>query len=79
MENNNITHNFVYENSFSPLALNIRIIRLHFDELALFLIDVVVLSETWLAHDCKFILNGYQSLNSIGKFNKSDGVTISIK
>jgi len=58
---------------------------LHFDELALFLnsnnrdFDVIVLSETWLAHDFKFILNGYQSINSIGKFNKCDGVTILIK
>jgi len=67
------------------LALNTRSIRLHLDKLALFLdsnncdYDVIVLSETWLAHDFKFILNGYQTLNSIGKFNKSDGVTILIK
>jgi len=85
LENNNITQNLVYKISFSLLALNIRSIRLHFDELALFLesnncdFDVIVLSETWLAHDFKFILNGYQSLNSISKFNKSDGVTILIK
>jgi len=37
LENNNITQNCVYNNSFSLLALNIRSIRLHFDELALFL------------------------------------------
>jgi len=60
LESNNITQNFVYVNSFSLLALNIRSIRLHFDELALFLesnncdFDVIVLSETWLAHDFKF-------------------------
>jgi len=85
LENNNISQNFVYKNSFSLLALNIRSIRLHFDELSLFLesnncdFDVIVLSETWLAHDFKFILNGYQSINSISNFNKSDGVTILIK
>lgn len=85
LENNNITQHLVYENSFSLLALNIRSIRLYFDELALFLesnncdFDVIILSETWLSHDYKFILNGYQSLNSLGKFNKSDGVTILIK
>lgn len=37
------------------------------------------MSETWLAYDFKFMLNGYPTLNSIGKFNKSYGVTILIK
>jgi len=82
IENNNITQNCIYENSaITLLALNIRSIRLHFDELALFLdlnnceYDVIILSETWLANDFKFLLIDYHILNSIGRFNKSDGIT----
>jgi len=41
--------------------------------------DIVVLSETWLDYDFTFLLNGCQTINSIGKLNKSDGVTIFIK
>jgi len=66
LENNNIIQ-CMYENAFTLLALNIRSICLHFDELSLFLYsnncdyNVIVLSETWHAHDFKFILNGYLS------------------
>jgi len=76
-------------NHLSIFAMNIRSIRLHFVELVLLLntnalnLDVpssiVVLSETCLDYDFKFALNGYQTINFIGKLNKSDRVTIYIK
>lgn len=65
--------------------MNIRSIRRHFDELVLLLntytlsFDIIVLCETWPDYDFKFLLNGYQTINSLGKLNKSGGVTIFIK
>lgn len=41
--------------------------------------DIIVLSETWLSYDFKILLNGYQTINAIGKLNKSDGVTVFVK
>ncbi|CAI6356615.1 unnamed protein product [Macrosiphum euphorbiae] len=65
--------------------MNISSIKCHFDELLVLLstsmvnFDIVVLYETWLLNDVNFIINGYQSLNSLAVNNKSDGVTIFIK
>jgi len=78
------THN-IFNNTLSVFSLNIRSIRLHFDELTLYLkshnsnFDIIVLSETWLLCDFKLNLKGYLTINSIGTLNKSDGITILIK
>lgn len=75
----------IMNNNLSIFAMNIRSIRSHFDELVLLLntytlnFDIIVLSETWLDYDFKFVINGYQTINSIGKLNKSDGVTVLVK
>lgn len=79
---NNVYTNIMNNNNLSIFTMNVRSIRLHFDELMLLLntnslnFDIIVLTETWLDYDFKFVLNGYQTINSIGKLNKSDGVTI---
>ena len=81
----NLPTNILNSNNLSIFVMNIRSIRRHFDELVLLLdtytlsFDIIVLCETWLDYDFKFLLNGYQTINSIGKLNKSDGVTIFIK
>lgn len=81
----NLPTNIMNNNNLSIFVMNIRSIRRHFDELVLLLdtytlsFDIIVLCETWLDYDFKFLLNGYQTINSIGKLNKSDGVTIFIK
>ncbi|CAI6345671.1 unnamed protein product [Macrosiphum euphorbiae] len=65
--------------------MNISSIKCHFDELLVLLstsvvnFDIVVLYETWLLNDVNFIINGYQSFNSLDVNNKSDGVTLFIK
>ncbi|XP_029348265.1 LOW QUALITY PROTEIN: E3 ubiquitin-protein ligase Smurf1-like [Acyrthosiphon pisum] len=65
--------------------MNISSIKCHFDELLVLLstsvvnVDIVVLYETWLLNDVNFFINGYQSFNSLGVNNKSDGVTLFIK
>lgn len=72
---NNIYTNIMNNNNLSIFAMNIRSIRLLFDELMLLLntnslnFDIVVLTETWLDYDFKFVLNGYQTI-SIGKLIK---------
>lgn len=71
--------------NINVLALNIRSIFANFDELVLLLnsnnsnFDIIVLTETWLLYDFKFELNGYNIINSLGKINKNDGVTVFIK
>lgn len=81
----NLPTNIINNNNLSIFVMNIRSIMRHFDELVLLLdtytlgFDIIVLCETWLDYDFKFLLNGYQTINSIGKLNKSDGVTIFIK
>lgn len=92
--NNNVTqvldnpssiHCHVNKNTLSIFLLNIRSLKLHFDELALFLstqefnFNIIILGKTWLQHDFKFNLSGYQIVNSIGTLNKSDGITTFIK
>jgi len=65
--------------------MSISSIKCHFNELLVLLnisivnLHIVVLYETWLLNDLNFIINGYQSLNSLAVNNKSDGVTIFIK
>lgn len=72
-------------NKFSIFAMNISIIKCHFDELLVLLstsvvsFDIVVLYETWLLNYVNFCINGYQTFNSLGVINKSDGVTLFIK
>lgn len=69
-------------NKFSIFAMNISSIKCHFDELLVLLstsvvsFDIVVLYETWLLNDVNFCINGYQTFNSHGVINKSDGVTL---
>lgn len=41
--------------------------------------DIIVLSETWLGYDFKFVINCYHTISSVGKLNKSDEVTIFVK
>lgn len=75
----------IMNNNLFIFSMNIKSIRSHFDELVLLLntytlnVDIIVLSETWLDYDFKFAINGYQTINSIGKFNKCDGVTVFVK
>lgn len=82
---NTIQTHYVFNNTLSLFSLNIRSIRLHFDELTLYLnshhfnFGIIVLSETWLLSDFKLNLQGYKTINSIGTLNKSDGITILIK
>lgn len=70
---------------FIFFTMNIRSIRSHFDELVLLLntyalyFDKIILSETWLDYDFKFVINSYQTINYIGKLNKSDGATVFVK
>lgn len=72
-------------NQFSIFAMNISSIKCHFDELLVLLstsvvnFDIIVLYETWLLNEVNFVINGYQSFNSLGVSNKSDGVTLFIK
>jgi hypothetical protein len=79
------TINFSKYSELLIFSMNIRNIKLHKDELAIYLdsinvkFDVIILSETWLGYDFKYILNGYQTINSISKFNKCDGITIFVK
>lgn len=72
-------------NNINVFSLNIRSIFANFDELVLMLdsndsnFDIIVLTETWLLFDFNFKLNGYHTINSLGKINKNDGVTVFIK
>lgn len=72
-------------NQFFVFAMNISSIKCHFDELlvvsstSMINFDIIVLYETWLLDDINFIIDGYQSINSLGVNNKSDGVNIFIK
>lgn len=78
----NVPTNIMNKSNLSIFVMNIRSIRRHFDELVLLFntytlsLDIIVLCETWLDYDLKFLLNGYQTINSLGKLNKSDGITI---
>lgn len=62
--------------------MNIRILKANIDELLLLLnsinhsFDVIVLSENWLNEDINFMINGYESIHSLCKLNKSDGLSI---
>lgn len=62
---NNVPTNIINNNNLSIFVMNIRSIRRHFDELVLLLntytfsFDIIVLCETWLDYDFKFLLNGY--------------------
>lgn len=57
---NNLPKN-IMNNNLSVFAMNIRSIISHFDELVLLLntyalnFDIIVLSETWLDYDFKFV------------------------
>jgi len=72
-------------NYISTFNLNINIIKAHFDDLATYLssikehFDVIIWTETWVLMDFSYILNDFISINSIGIFNKCDGVTILVK
>lgn len=69
-------------NSLSIFSMNIRSLKANIDELLLLLnsinhsFDVIVLSETWLNEDINFLINGYESIHSLCKLNKSDGLSI---
>lgn len=79
-------NNFILnKGEFSIFQINISSISAHFSDLAILLgsvesyFDIIVLCETWLLNDYQFKLNGYSTINSLGIFNKSDGVTALIR
>jgi len=75
----------LHKGDFSIFQINISSISAHFNDLAILLgsvvsyFDIIVLCETWLLNDYQFKLNGYKTINSLGIFNKSDGVTVLIR
>lgn len=79
---NDITLN---NNDFSIFQLNISSISAHFNKLVALLnsvknyFSIIILCETWLVYDFEYKLNGYITINSLGTFNKCDGVTILVK
>jgi len=75
----------LHKGDFSIFQINISSIIAHFNDLGILLgsvesyFDIIVLCETWLLNDYQFKLNGYKTINSLGIFNKSDGVTVLIR
>lgn len=75
----------ISNNNLSIFQLNISSINAHIIDLTALLstvkyfFSIIVLCETWLINDFEFNLNGYKTINSVGNFNKGDGVTIFIK
>lgn len=80
-----LTDILIQNNNLSIFQLNVSSINAHINDLTALLstmkyfFNIIVLYETWLIHDFEFNLNGYKTINSVGTFNKSDGVTIFIK
>jgi len=76
-----ISNTLIPNNNLSIFQLNMSSINAHLNYLIALLstveyfFSIIVLCETWLIKDFEFNLNGYKTINSVGTFNKSDGVT----